>query len=407
MDLMTMHARAETMMEMIRQAAVAPNQEKTFTRLFNRFEVVELVGRSASRIANIEKELIDRGEMSPLDQGTNSRQRYSIQHVRELRQHFGTRTRLWRDSEMDEPLVMAVSSLKGGVGKTTVALYTAQYLALKGYRVLLVDMDNQASTTAAFGIVPDLQLGADDTVLPYFEGERQSLKYAVRSTYFDGLDLIPTNLVAFNIEWSLAAELMKAERAEEQEELLSLLKNGIDSVKDSYDIVILDSPPNLGVTTMNILRSVDAIVIPSPARVIDFSSTVQFMTLLNKYAGKFGIERQYKFMKMAVTLYEGSRLSSQRWLGEGMIKAFQDSIFKIPFVKMAEIENTASAMKTVIEDERPQKKALGMVELFCKQIEAEMLGTWPSRQKEAHRLRKELEKFGLDSGAEGAEGGGK
>lgn len=396
MDLATMHARAEKMMSMIREAAVAPNTQKTFARALSRVEVAQLVDRSPSRIANIEKELVEQGILSPLIQNSNVRMRYGIQHVHELQKHFGTQP--WRDSEMDEPLVMAVSSLKGGVGKTTVALYTAQYLALKGYRVLLVDMDNQASTTAAFGIVPDMDLGADDTVLPFFEGGRQSLHYAIRKTYFPGLDLIPTNLVAFNIEWSLASEIFEnRENPEEQQALLSLLNDGINSVKDDYDIVILDSPPNLGVTTMSILRSVDAMVIPSPARVIDFSSTVQFMTLLNKYASQFGVRPKYKFLKMAITLYEGSRLSSQRWLGDGMIDVFEGGIFKVPFVKMAEIENTASALKTVIEDERPQKKALSMVELFCKQIEAEMLGTWPSRQKEAFRLRKELEKHGLDA----------
>ncbi|MCC1496895.1 AAA family ATPase [Alcanivorax sp. 1008] len=398
MDLATIHARAERMMSIIREAAMAPNSTKTFSRVFSRAEVAELVDRSPSRIAGIEKELVEQGALSPLITESNVRLRYGIQHVHELQKHFGTQP--WRDSEIDEPLVLAITSLKGGVGKTTVALYTAQYLALKGYRVLLVDMDSQASTTSAFGIVPDMDLGVNDTILPFFEGEggRESLHYAIKKTHIPGLDLIPTNLVAFNIEWSLAASILESrENPEKREELLSLLNHGLNSVKDDYDIVILDSPPNLGVTTMNILRSVDAMVIPSPARVIDFSSTVQFMTLLKTYAPKFGARREYKFLKMAITLYEGSRLSTQRWFGSEMINVFEDAIFKVPFVKMAEIENTASSLKTVFEDDRPQKKALAMVELFCKQIEAEMLGTWPSRQKESFRLRKELERHGLEA----------
>src|SRR5690606_32247380 len=82
--------------------------------------------------------------------------------------------------------VVAVANFKGGAAKTTTAVHLAQYLALRGYRVLLVDLDSQASLTALFGLQPDLELDETDTLYPYFRDERISLKGLPRRTYWDG-----------------------------------------------------------------------------------------------------------------------------------------------------------------------------------------------------------------------------
>src|SRR3546814_3201438 len=94
-----------------------------------------------------------------------------------MRGLFGTRP--WR-AATDPGCVIAVQNFKGGVGKSTLAVHLAQYLAIKGYRVALVDCDSQASATTLFGYVPDLDLTEDDTLYPFLrEGERSSLDYAL------------------------------------------------------------------------------------------------------------------------------------------------------------------------------------------------------------------------------------
>src|SRR3546814_6652502 len=81
-----------------------------------------------------------------------------------MRGLFGTRP--WRSAD-DPCCVMAVQNFKGGVGKSTLAVHLAQYLAIQGYRVALIDCDSQASATTLFGYVPDLDLTEDDTLYPF------------------------------------------------------------------------------------------------------------------------------------------------------------------------------------------------------------------------------------------------
>src|SRR3546814_18500284 len=82
-----------------------------------------------------------------------------------MREVFGTRP--WR-AATDTPAIISISNFKGGVAKTTLALHAAQHFAIRGYRVLLVDCDSQASTPMMFGYRPDVDLGGDDTLNGHF-----------------------------------------------------------------------------------------------------------------------------------------------------------------------------------------------------------------------------------------------
>src|SRR3546814_587919 len=141
-----------------------------------------------------------------------------------MRGTFGTRP--WR-APSDPVSILAVQNFKGGVGKSTTAVHLAQNLAIRGYRVLLIDCDSQASATTLFGYVPDLDLSEDETLYPYLrEGERGTLEYAIKKTHFDGLDLIPANLRLFQSEYELAARMARGQGA-----LLNRLAQGIASVR--------------------------------------------------------------------------------------------------------------------------------------------------------------------------------
>jgi cellulose biosynthesis protein BcsQ len=103
-----------------------------------------------------------------------------------------------------------VQNFKGGVGKSTLSVHLAQYLAIKGYRAALIDCDSQASATTLFGYVPDLDLTEEDTLYPFLRhDDMESLDYALRKTHFDGLELVPANLRLFQSEYEIAARMAR------------------------------------------------------------------------------------------------------------------------------------------------------------------------------------------------------
>jgi chromosome partitioning protein len=403
MQLSAVTQAAEELLTKIRNAGIAPNQHKELARRFNGVEVSALVGRTPSHVTRTIAEMEKEGVCPPFHE--EGRYRYEMTHVEALRDRFGSHP--CRDSEIDEPVVLAVQNFKGGVGKTTLALNLAQYLAMKGYRVLLVDMDSQASATASFGIIPDVELAPEDTILPFFDGVQDDLGYCIRPTHWPGLDLIPTNLASFDMEWGVAKQLMDADNPEERDFWTSRLRDGIDTVSDAYDVVIIDSPPSLGTTSMNILRAVDGLVIPTPAKLLDFASTVQYLRLVSDLSHRLGVDDHFKFISIVNTLYEGRDKASKEARSKSddpvspnmqmqirmlMHELFQSGGFLVetPFRKMAEIENAAAAFSTVLEERRPLKSASEIIQGVCENIELNILKCWPSKAKEAHKLGKKL-----------------
>jgi len=396
--------RTDEALKQIRDAGISPSHTKELERRFNATELGPMVGRSSTYATRALAKIVEEGGCPPFKDET--RFKYEMSHVKALRDAFDTNP--YRDEEIDEPVVMAVQNFKGGVGKTTVSLNVAQYLALKGYRVLFMDLDSQASATEIFGYLPDVDLDDADTLIPFFDGEEDTLDYCIRKTYWPGLDLVPTNLSTFSMEWGLAKELLSDPTPEDREYWTTRLKYAIDSAATNYDVVIIDSPPSLGVTSMNILRAVNAVLIPVPAKMLDFASTSKYLHMLQKAANSFPDGAvDLKFVSLATTLYEGRDNASKevRAISDEPVSPNTQMQFRMlmeeifgdegmliapTFKKAAEVENAASSYATVLEEKRPQKAALEMIENFCAYIELQILRCWPSKAKAALQLEKSL-----------------
>ncbi len=146
------------------------------------------------------------------------------------------------------PIIFAVANQKGGVGKTTTAVNLAASLAAAERPTLLVDLDPQANASSGVGVAPGT---ADRTIYDALIGDA-TLKEVILKTDIDLLDVAPASQDLTAVEY----ELFDQERGTH----LRALLHSADAEK--YDYVIIDSPPSLGVLTLNVLGAADRLIIP-------------------------------------------------------------------------------------------------------------------------------------------------
>lgn len=375
----TLASRTSSILEKLRDSAKSARADDRREPTFTISQAAELVGRTPAAIRDAEKD----GRLpEPTRTDNNRRERYTLAQLNDMRGVFGTRP--YR-APTDPCCVVAVQNFKGGVGKSTVAVHLAQYLAIRGYRVALIDCDSQASATTLFGYVPDLDLEEDETLYPFLrEDERSSLDYALRKTHFDGLELIPANLRLFNSEYELAARMARGDFGT----LLERLKVGIDSISDRFDVVVLDPPPALGSISLSVLRAANSLVVPVPPTVMDFSSTAAFLSMLDETIEQLaerGMAPELQFLRFVGSKVDDNK-SMQRELLNLMRTLFGHAMIRTPLKDSAEIDNATARLMTVYELDGPatspavRKRCLGYLDGVNSEIEVDIRSMWPSHQ---------------------------
>lgn len=144
---------------------------------------------------------------------------------------------------------IAIFNQKGGVGKTTTNINLGACLAIKGKKVLMLDIDPQGNTTSGIGIK---KKELEYTVYDLLVTDNFDTKKAILHTNIDGLDIIPASVDLAGAE----IELVQLEGRERR------LKKSIEKVKDDYDYIFIDCPPSLGLLTINSLTAVESVLIP-------------------------------------------------------------------------------------------------------------------------------------------------
>ena len=336
----------------------------------------ELVGRTGAAIREAEKA----GRLPGVPRTQSGRRiGYTLAEINAMRAVFGTQP--WR--EPSDPLsIIAVQNFKGGVGKSTVSIHLAQYLAIRGYRVCLIDCDSQGSSTTMMGYVPDLDISEEDTLYPFIRNaEMSSLAYAVRETHWDGLWLIPANLRLYSAEYELAARIARNDQI-----LLNRLAEGIASIAEHFDVVILDPPPALGTVSLSVMRAANALLIPVPPTVVDFTSTTSFLAMLHESMGVLqerGLPIDLRWIRFLATRADEQK-SMQRELLQVMRNLFGDSMLRTVLRDSAEIDNASARMMTVYELEQPvtsretYQRCITYLNAVNAEIETLIRLTWPS-----------------------------
>jgi chromosome partitioning protein len=163
--------------------------------------------------------------------------------------------------------IIAISNQKGGVGKSSVATNLPVFLAAMGKRVLLVDMDSQANATLSLGISPrKLPLSIYHAIMG-----QVSPSAIIRKSPFFGYEIMPASP-------DLAGATVELVNLEGREFKLSQI---LDKVKDSYDFIVIDSPPSLGMLTLNALCAADEVLIPVQCEYLALEGLEQLLNTIN------------------------------------------------------------------------------------------------------------------------------
>lgn len=322
-------------------------------RSFSTAETAKLIGVTESYIRNLATT-----EDGPVpEKAPSGRRRYSLEQVHALRQHLTKgKTSYVPCRKGDEHLqVIAVTNFKGGSGKTTTATHLAQYLALRGYRVLAVDLDPQASMSALFGYQPEFDVQDNQTLYGAirYDDERRPLVEIVRKTYFSGLDLVPGNLELHEFEHDTPRVL--ADGQHDGDGLFFMrVASALHSVSDDYDVVVVDCPPQLGFLTMSALCSATAVLITVHPQMLDVASMNQFLAMTSQLLAvvrENGGNLDYDWMRYLVTRHEPND-GPQNQIVAFLRNLFGERVLTPMMVKSTAISDAGLSKQTVYEAPR-------------------------------------------------------
>jgi chromosome partitioning protein len=368
----------ERMIERLRRKAFLPESRKGLNVRFGIAEAAQLLGCSTNRIRMAE----DDGRLPPAPASESGRRLgYTVEEMLRMREVLGASP---ARAPLDVPAIIAVQNFKGGVGKSTVTTHLAHYFAVQGYRVLVVDCDSQATTTTLFGFNPHFNITREETLYPYLsiDPTQADLLYAVKRTPWPNVDLIPSNLELFDVEYELAAA--GSDGGSVLAARFRKLKRGLSDLARDYDIVLLDPPPALGTISLAVMQAANALLVPLAATTPDFCSTVQFLSMMDQVLHQLtgaGIEVDYQFVRLICSKFDGND-PSHAMVRAIMEQSFGPALLPVPILESAEISHAAMRMMTVYELEKPigtpktHKRSRANLDEALRQVEQLVRQSW-------------------------------
>lgn len=359
-------------------AAFAPDNTKSL-RKFAAPEVAELLGVSGQFMRKVHAE----GTVPEPDDIRGGRRYYTAQEIwgaREILER-SSRTKgryVPRRSSEEKLQVWQLMNFKGGSSKSTTTIHLAHYFALRGYRVLVVDLDPQGSLTSMCGISPEIEFDG----LTIYDAIRYDdpvyMADVVQATYFPGLSIAPSRLILSEFETESAVH------SNPDQPFFTRIRNALAQVEGDFDLVLVDSPPQLGFLTIAGMAAASSLIVPLTPSMLDVSSTAQFLELAGAYMGvieEAGATLQYDHFKFLVTRDEPTDVPSQQ-LTSFMRALFQDRVMSATALKSTAISDATMLKQSIYEVVRSEMtratydRAKGSMDSVGEEVERMIHQAW-------------------------------
>ncbi len=226
---------------------------------------------------------------------------------------------------MPEHKIIAFANQKGGVGKTTSAVNIASSLAAKKYSVLLVDCDPQGNATSGLGIRKKSSSGSVYDVII----GRSKTADMICSTTVKNLSVLPSSMDL------VGAEIELIDMADRE----SRLRAALEQVRDSYDFIIIDCPPSLGLLTLNCLTAADGVVIPLLCEFYSLEGISQLTQTIRHVKSR--VNPSLELIGVLVNMYDG-RLTLTVQVMEEIKRYFGAKLFARPVPRNVKLSEAPS-----------------------------------------------------------------
>ncbi|MCC6128664.1 MAG: ParA family protein [Acidobacteria bacterium] len=227
-------------------------------------------------------------------------------------------------------MIICIANQKGGVGKTTTAINVSAALAQKNLRTLLIDLDPQANSTLSYLDRKSI----DKTVFDLLVDPAVGIDDVVRSTNLLNLKVAPSRISLAKVEAKLLGEIDGHFR----------LKDKLERVKEEFDAVVIDTPPTLGMITVNALVAATHILIPIQSSYFALEGTDDLLETIEKIKGRPNPNLQ--ILGAVITLHDRRTV-----LGRDIIKqiddVFQGKLFKTTISKSVRLEESPAYKESI------------------------------------------------------------